>query len=97
MKKGKGPGSWLAFIIFLVVVIVLIIGVIIIYLENKKELDCLKPYATDFCYEHNSIYVEHNLIYFYCNNSDYDPRLRNGEVNIFYFIPEEEENCEVGR
>jgi hypothetical protein len=96
MKKNE-LSLWFAFIVVLIVVIAIIIGVIIIYLDNKNELGCLKPYATNFCFEQNSTYIEHNLIYFSCNNTHYNPRLRNGKVNIFYFLPEEEENCGVGK
>jgi hypothetical protein len=80
------------FIIFFIIICLLtIVGVgVVTYNENVKELNCLKPYATNFCFEQNSTYVEHNIRYFRCNNTEYNPRIvGSGQVNYFYFLQNE--------
>jgi flagellar basal body-associated protein FliL len=86
--KNKKKDFWI--IIIIIVMCLLIVAIIAIYNDNVKKLNCLKPYAESFCFEQNSTYVEHNIRYFGCNNTKYNPRITgSGEVNYFYFLPDE--------
>jgi hypothetical protein len=90
--------SFLFGIFVIVVIFLFFIAVVYAYYENKKELDCLKPYATNFCFEQNTTYVEHNIRYFSCNNTLYNPRFlfSSGTLDSYYFIPEELKACGIG-
>ena len=94
--KTNSLSPQISFVIFVGVFIFFCIGAYLIYAENVKQLNCLKPYAIDYCLSVNSSYISHDIVSFICNNTSYNFRIRGSSADYYYFLPEEKKKCGVG-
>jgi len=96
MNQKEKNYDWIFKLIFYAIVIGFIFLIIYTVNINNKELNCLRPYAEQYCQSKNHSYIQHNLVYMTCSNEDYDSRLM-GSSNVvqYYFDATERKVCKV--
>lgn len=93
-KKEEKEIDKISFIGAIVIFIIMIGGatywVIITEESSKKEFDCLREIAKDFCEERGQISIQVNQPRFFCVDSRRDS---TSDGNDYKFLPEEKQKC----
>lgn len=81
----------IALAVVIIALIFLIIFMLYLMYLGDGVIKCLKPYAEEYCSEHNYTYTENNIVSFWCETTN-DTRIIDNKV-YYYFLSEEKKSC----